>query len=311
MTRCVVAAAALVALLASTAAASSGAAVGELRVLVIRATWGPTPGSDDALRTELGHASTFFARSSYGKAAVTFEVTAWLRAYADARVCPSTEDEEDERRSALGPISTLARAAARDAGYDVGAYGRVVFLLPEQVCGLPGLGVRGEVLLSNPESTSWLGVVHELGHTLGLGHATSSRCAPGCPVAEYGDDLSPMGRGFADFSAWEKSRLGWLAGATVARRSGRYTIARIDAPSAQPQALVVRTRRGDFWVEHRLVPNRIVVRYVQARTPAGGAARSILVPHAPRSFAVSGLVTIRRVAVRGDAAVIDVRFARR
>jgi hypothetical protein len=307
-----VAAAALVtALLAVNGASARGGAVGDMRILAIRAAWGPTIGSDDSLRAELAQASAFFARASYGKASVTFELTQWLRAYPGTDICPSAEDQDDERTSALGPISALARTAAAEAGYDVGAYDRLVFLLPEQVCGMPGLGARGEVLLFNPASTSWLGLVHELGHTLGLGHATSSRCPLGCSVVEYGDDLSPMGRGFVDFSAWEKSRLGWLSGTTTVRRGGRYTIARLDAPSTRPQALVVQTSRGAFWVEHRRAPDRIVVRYVQPRTPSGGAARTILVPHAARSFAVRGVVTIRRVAVRGDTAVIDVRFARR
>ena len=44
-----------------------------------------------------------------------------------------------------------------------------------------------------------------------------------------------MGHGGSDFSAWEKSRLGWLAGITHANRAGHYLIAESDVPASGPR----------------------------------------------------------------------------
>ena len=296
----------LIALAATAIAGAQAPVVGELDVLVIRATWGPTTGTDEEARTALAEATRFFARASYGKLDVQFELTPWLRVYPSTAICPMREDEEDETRSALGPISRLARAGAAAAGYDVSRYARVVFLLPERVCGLPGLGVRREVLLAVPGGVDYTGVVHELGHTFGLPHAGAATCVR-CRVAEYGDGLSPMGRGFSDFSTWEKSQLGWLADLTVARRSGTYTIADADQPSATPQALVVPTRAGEFWIEYRTVPRpELVVRLVRTTRQF---AQATLLARVRSVYRARGFFTVRRV--RGDGAAVAVRLNRR
>jgi len=282
-----------------------------MRVLVIRATWGPTPGDQTGLRAQLDESTAFFNRASFGKLDVSFELTPWLHAYDDTAICPTRDDEEDERRSALGRISTLARLAAALAGFDPFAYDRVVFLLPEPVCGLPGLGVRGEVLLANPSALSWPALVHELGHTLGLAHATSSTCARGCRVHEYGDTLSPMGRGIVDFSAFEKQQLGWLSGTVAASRSGSYAIGAVDAPTPLPQALIVRSARGEYWLEQRSKPTRLVVRFVHRVDPRSPVRQSILLPASPRKFSARGIFSARLTRVADDRAVLAVRFVRR
>jgi hypothetical protein len=282
-----------------------------MRVLVIRATWGPTPGEEARVAADFDEAAAFFRRASFGKLDVSFEFTPWVRAYENTAICPSPEDEEDERRSALGPISALARIAAASAGYDPLAYDRVVFFLPNPVCGFPGLGVRGEVLLANPDQLSSPTIVHELGHTLGLAHATSSACARGCRVLRYGDHLSPMGQGYLDFSAFEKHQLGWLSGTVAARRGGSYAIGAVDEATPLPQALIVPTAHGEYWLEHSSQIARLIVRFVHRVDPRSPVQQSILLPRTLRTFTARGVFTVRVTHVTDDHALLAIRFLRR
>src|SRR5215475_4136267 len=203
-------------------------AVGDLRVLVIRATWGPT--ADNA--AVLSEAADFYRRASFGRLRLQLDITPWLRTYPTA-VCP--DDEQ------------AAKDAARAAGYSVESYARIAEVLPADVCDFSGVALGPEVLLTDPHV-----FVHELGHTFGLKHATSYECAGrSCRhIDEYGDPLSPMGHGAVDFSAYEKLKLGWISSVQRADRSRAYAVADIDAPSASPQALVVPTAAGDYWIEH-------------------------------------------------------------
>ena len=232
-------------------------AVGDLRVLVIRPTWGPRPvGGGD-----LAAATAFYSRASFGRLRLHLDITPWLQAYKEP-VCPTASSP----RSAFGAVGELAQDAAAAAGYDLGAYGRIAYFLPDSVCSIGGLGVGREVF-----SAIYGGVlddevfVHELGHTFGLPHATSSTCARGCRTFEYGDPLSPMGSGGLDFSALEKLKLGWISSVQQVVRSGTYPVANIDEPSSSsPQALVVPTAAGEYWVEHRVAdPRRVIVRVVK------------------------------------------------
>ena len=109
--------------------------------------------------------------------------------------------------AAVAPSSTAAtgpslrnEAPAITAGYD-----RVAFVTPlVQACRFAGRASSTEVLM-NGRLTVPL-AVHELGHTLGLGHAHSWHCiALGCTIDEYGNPFSVMGDGGGDFNAYEKA----------------------------------------------------------------------------------------------------------
>src|SRR5689334_22396397 len=231
--------AALLALCITGAAAAQGS-TGDLRVLVIRATWGPAP---DGL-AQLSDAAPFYDRASFGELRLHFDITPWLAAYSGP-VCPSDGE--------------AAKAAARTAGYDVASYARVVYVIPEQVCDFRGVTRGNEILLAAPQA-----LVHELGHTFGLGHATAYACAKPCRhLDEYGDPLSPMGHGTVDFSAYEKLQLGWISSVQRVDRSRTYAVADIDVASVAPQALVVPAAAGEYWIEHR--STGLVVRLVKAK----------------------------------------------
>lgn len=252
-------------LFAACVAATAGAVVpadprwqeasGDVRVLVVRATWGPRP----AAGGDLAGASAFYERASFGKLRLKIDVTPWLAAYS-APLCPSAASS----RSVFGAVGERAQAAAEVAGYDVSAYRRIAYILPERVCSPAGLGVGREVFLAADGGLlDDLAFVHELGHTFGLPHATRSRCARGCRIVEYGDPLSPMGAGGTDFTALEKFKLGWISGVQRVDRSGSYEVADIDEASSLPQALVVPTAAGEYWIERRSSDPRLVVRLVK------------------------------------------------
>ena len=251
---------------------------------MIRATWGPMPTATG----DLSGAAAFYDRASYGQLKLKIDVTPWVRAY-DEPLCPGDADA----RSVFGRVGSLAQAAAARAGYDVAAYKRIAYVLPERMCNVAGLGVGREVFLAQDGGVlDDLGFVHELGHTFGLPHAQRSRCARGCHIVEYGDLLSPMGAGGTDFTALEKSKLGWISVERV-DGSGIYTFANIDEPSTSPQALVVPTAVGEYWLERR--STGLVARLVKpdnAQHPV--YLRSIYLAQAPRRYVARGVFSLTR-----------------
>jgi Gametolysin peptidase M11 len=263
-------------------------AVGDLRVLVIRATWGPRPAGGG----DLSGAAAFYNRASFGRLRLKLDITPWLQAYEEP-VCPSGSGP----RSVFGAVGELAQDAAAAAGYDVGAYGRIAYFLPDQTCNAVGMGVGREVFIATEGGLLDDQVfVHELGHTFGLPHATSSTCARGCRIVEYGDPLSPMGGGSADFSALEKLKLGWISAVQRVERAGTYEVANIDEPSSSPQALVVPTAAGEYWIEHRAAdPARVIVRLVKPNDPIHPVyLRSIFLGQPQERYVARRLLSVTR-----------------
>ena len=217
---------------------------GEQRVLVVLATWGPQPFTrEEVRRVVFDEAAAFFRASSYGLVSLTGAVTEWVLAFRGEPNCDAQ------------PTMGAARAAAVRAGYEIGRYERVIYVQPFVGCAFSGVTAGRDVLLDG-ELTSRL-VVHELGHTFGLGHANVARCfADYCTAIEYGDPYDTMGSGSGDFNAWEKFRLGWLPRLTAPIRNGTFTIHELERPAQGPQALVVPTAREEYWFEHRGEPAR-------------------------------------------------------
>jgi hypothetical protein len=236
----------IVATLAVATPASGAAVLGEQRVLIVRATWGPAVATEQQTRQAFEAGSAFVRRASFGKAGLRGELA---KPVEIGRLrCVNSGDEFFESRFA--PV----RAAAVAAGHDLGAWDRIVYLVPssrnepEDTC--RGLSVgRGREVFVMGEPSAFT-IVHELGHTWGLAHARSADCRR-CRRSEYGDSFSVMGHGFDDFSAYEKSYLGWGPNVRTVRRSGTFTIATPARASSRPQALVVPAAHGQYWIEHR------------------------------------------------------------
>jgi hypothetical protein len=70
---------------------------------------------------------------------------------------------------------------------------------------------------------------HELGHTLGVDHAST-------PSGDYGDGSDVMGHGFFQFNGPHRAQLGWLPADSVlaVTRSGTYRIGVLEPPQPIP-----------------------------------------------------------------------------
>jgi hypothetical protein len=142
-------------------------------------------------------------------------------------------------------------------------------------CTAPDAGLYDRVVCITPETGSSL--TKQLGLSFGLSDAP-------------GDVYSPMGKGTLDFSAFEKLQLGWISEVQHVDRSRRYSVGDIDRPSTLPQALVVSTRAGQYWIEHRSDrPRRVIVRLLPPR-----GLRTVFIGAPSDSFVVSKILRINR-----------------
>lgn len=135
----------------------------------------------------------------------------------------------------------LADQAALARGVDVSSYPRKLYVLPTTpACGQVGFGQVG-----GSPSRAWTfrcdqasSYAHQLGHNLGLGHASS-------PTREYGDPTDVMGdfgEGLRQVNAVHKAQLGWLPPEQVeaVTQGGDYRLAPLELNPTEvtvPQAL--------------------------------------------------------------------------
>jgi hypothetical protein len=264
---------AVVALLAAVALPSAGAAPkANESVLVVLASTGSRPYPVADVRRVFAQLNDFIQRSSFGQVHVDATVTPWLTGLNAKPSCGSGP-------AGMDAVFEPARREAASAGFDASGYDTVIYTLPDARCGFYGATFGHQVMLTREPTVELL--AHELGHTFGLGHAMGADCLDylRCSLEDTGDPFSPMGSGSLDYSAYEKSMLGWLGPPVHVAAPKSYTLAPPTSRTRVAQVLVVETSRGTWWIEYRAQPFRgLLFRMVDAENHSA--------PYAPQAILI-------------------------
>jgi hypothetical protein len=137
-----------------------------------------------------------------------------------------------------------ARAAAETEGHDLSGYDHLIFVWSpiDFDCTFAGRASLNGPLVYVNGNPSVANLAHEVGHNLGVLHASSAYCTDAtgqqvslsdtCVYSEYGDPFSVMAKGTHHMHAWHKGQLGFLdaaeapGGTTVTvTESGAFTLA--------------------------------------------------------------------------------------
>lgn len=271
---------AVVVLFAAVVLPSAGAAPkANERVLVVLASTGAKPYTAAEVQRTFEQANAFIQRSSFGQMQVHVDVTPWLTGLT---VKPSCGASDGTVESIFGP----PRRAAAGAGFDTGRYDTVIYALPDAHCGFFGATFGHQIMLTREPTLDLL--LHELGHTFGLAHAMGSDCTDllRCGLDDTGDTFSPMGSGSLDYSAYEKSVLGWIPAQPRVTTAKRYALAPPTSKTRVAQALVVDTSQGTWWIEYRSQPFRgLVFRFVDPENHSAPYAQSAVLILKPTKHA--------------------------
>ena len=213
---------------------SAGAVVGEQRIGLVLATWGPEPVTVDEARAAVAETVAYVRDASFGKTSLSVEVIGWTRALPRRpRGCDTQGVDETIRRSV-----------------DLSRFTLVAYLIPSMDCPWSGAYYPPGVWMLGRISKDLF--AHELGHNYGVREEGSAWiCSTSCRAENYASPYSVMGHGSGDFNAFEKWRFGWITREGPTLADGEYQIARIDRPSGLAHALYVVSGADEYWIEYR------------------------------------------------------------
>ncbi len=244
-----------------TGAIPSSWTTGPRKVLYIRAIFpdNPTePQSEVDAYVMMRSVSEFMAEVSYGKCYFLNTVTPLI-------MLPHTLDWYNYNNTDGSAYAVLsdARSAAKEAGFDSGAYDlyAVRYNGPGSFSGQGYVGGSGTWLKNSSVGVA----VHEFGHNLGLWHANYWSTSPASTIgsgqnSEYGHSFDTMGSASAGayhFNAQHRTSLNWLPNSnyTNLTTSGLYRIHQIDQPVLNPSLRYALNFRKDaqrtYWAEFR------------------------------------------------------------
>lgn len=137
-------------------------------------------------------------------------------------------------------------AAAVAAGVDLSLYPRKIYVMPDNSCPAAGIGNVG-----GSSTRAWIFYcdvpdvfAHELGHNLGMLHAST-------PTSDYGDTTDIMGLSvnkLRQINAPHKEQVGWVPATRVqtVSQSGRYDVAPLQLdPSSAPAPQAIKLAKTD------------------------------------------------------------------
>ena len=174
-----------------------------------------------------------------------------------------------------------ARQRATSLGFVDNSYDQVIHLMPTGTCNFGGVaympGKYSWTVLRKPGDARLIpalrGVTsHEYGHSLGIHHAGSYRCAAGgtfvalssnCTLEEYGDPFSVLGMSFHErqYHGYQKGRVSWVSQSTTTiTATGTYSVSSVSGAAAGPQVLRIARPATKGTTDYY---------YLELRQPAG------------------------------------------
>ncbi len=226
---------------------------GKLRILVVPAFWSDyteeAPVSVARVAELMALVRAYYREASYGKLEMVPTVTRWIRLSVPRPTsgCPNALAV----RAALASPDT---ASYRAAGWD-----RIVVVQPRvaEQCFWHGIASGSSAWINGVFNEKVIG--HELGHTLGLGHAHQLNCGAektlilrACRVVVTGDFYAVMGKwNMGHLMAMHKAQLGWITPLTHGSGVAEYDLTAISVQGGALYAIKVVRGPRTFWIERR------------------------------------------------------------